>query len=112
MVRRLVKLAADAVVGRTLGASGGEDGAEKDEQGNKGEEARGHAQQFRPGDHDAKDSITRGDKGAFRVHSHFGARPISRGDAENAKNLKVQHPWSLPGRRTVLPPLVNAPSVH
>jgi hypothetical protein len=47
------------------------------------------------------------------VHSQFGARPISRGDAENAKNLKVQHPWSLPGRRTVLPPLVNAPrGVH
>jgi len=44
-----------------------------------------------------------------RVHSQFGARPISRGDAENAKNLKVQHPWSLPGRRAVLPPLVNAP---
>ena len=45
------------------------------------------------------------------MHSQFGG-PISRGDAENAKNLKVQHPWSLPGRRTVLPSLVNAPGAQ
>ena len=41
---------------------------------------------------------TRGATGALTV----GARPISRGGAEDAKTLKARHLYSLPRRRAVL----------